>query len=244
MILALLVFGVFSSAWPVLIHIIHPELSEAIANTEVSSWATKHVRPFYFYAHFVLYTGIWAVIVIAGFLKPFAKKRVNNFGHYYFVLLWVVISILLLSIIPEKKERYLLPAIIPMAIMVGYLFRSIFQSYNKGLPTRGDRRLVIAHAFFVGMAALFIPLVIYFIGIKNNLLTLTTGIVWSIVFLLLAGLIYHSGKAKLIGWLFAHTVVLVCLINISLLPTIYLSPLYRKNPAYQSLTDGQTYSRN
>lgn len=233
--LALLVFIVFSSAWPVLIHLIYPELSEAIAKTEVTSWSTKHVRPFYFYAHFVLYTGIWAIFVLAGFLKPFAKKRVNKFGHYYFVLLWVALSLLLLSIIPEKKERYLLPAIIPMAIMAGYLFRSIFHSYHNGKPTQGDRRLAITHTLVAGVAALSIPGLIYLYGVKNNQLTLTNGIVWSIVFLLMAGLIIYSGKAKKIGWLFVHTVVLVCLINISLLPTIYLSPLYRKNPAYQSL---------
>ncbi len=237
MLLALLIFGIFSSTWPVLVHIVHPKLSEALAKTEVSSWATRHVRPFYFYAHFALYTGIWAVPVIAGFFKSFAKKRVNKFGQYYFVLLWAVLSILLLSIIPEKKERFLLPAIIPMAIMVGYLFRSLFQSCNGGIPTKGENRLVAAHTFLVCIASLCIPSVIFYFGVAKNIVSLTTGIGWSVVYFLLAGFLIYSYKIMAIGLIFFHTVVLVCLVNISLLPIIYASPLYIKNPAWQPLRD-------
>jgi 4-amino-4-deoxy-L-arabinose transferase-like glycosyltransferase len=233
--LAILVFAIISSIWPFLIHIIHPKAAETVINTELSSWATRHVRPFYFYAHFPLYTGVWAVIVIAGLLKPYAKIHINHFGSYYYILVWVALSILLLSIIPEKKERYLLPAMIPMAVMAGYLFRSLFQSYKDGVSTIGDNRLVTAHMLVACTASLCIPFLLYYFGVKKYLKTPAAVIGWSIVFFLMAGSIIYSGKAKKIGWLFIHTVMLICLVNISLLPVIYLSPMYRKNQAYQSL---------
>ena len=165
----------------------------------------------------------------------YALNRINHFGNYYYVLVWVVLSILLLTVVPEKKERYLLPAMIPMAMMAGYLFRSLFQTYYDGVQTRGDHRLVAAHTLLVGTASLSIPFGLYYYGVAKYLMTPAAAIGWSIIFYLLAGVVFYSAKVKKIGWLFIHTVLLVCFINISLLPVIYLSPLYRKNQVYQSL---------
>jgi len=235
LVLAILVFIIVSSIWPFFVHVVHPGAAETVINTEVSSWATRHARPFYFYAHFPIYTGVWALIVTAGLFKPYAKNRINHFGNYYYILAWLALSILLLSIVPEKKERYLLPAMIPMAAMAGYLFRSFFRIYKDGVQTKGDNRLIAAHTLLACTASICIPFVVYYFGVATYLKTPAAAIGWSVLFFLLAGVIFYSGKVKKIGWLFIHTVLLICLINISSLPVIYLSPLYRKNQAYQSL---------
>jgi 4-amino-4-deoxy-L-arabinose transferase-like glycosyltransferase len=157
LLLAMTILGLISCIWPAFIYFKHPELSAVIAKYEISSWTSRHVEPFYFYVSFPLYTGIWAVFVIAGFIKPYASKKIENFGSYRFILSWIILSLLLLSIIPEKKTRYLLPAMIPMAVMVGYLIRSLVQAYEKRQSSRGDDRLVIIHTIISCIIVLSMP---------------------------------------------------------------------------------------
>jgi len=56
------------------------------------------------------------------------KKSSGNFDYkefskkYLMPLLWMVISLVLLSAMPEKKKRYLLPLLIPASYLIGYIF--------------------------------------------------------------------------------------------------------------------------
>jgi hypothetical protein len=83
---------------------------------------------------------ITAAARIAGLITPYAKKRIACFGSYRFIIIWLIVTLILLSIIPEKKERYLLPAIIPMAILAGCLWRYIFAVYAESRATAGDQQ--------------------------------------------------------------------------------------------------------
>jgi len=85
------------------------------------------------------------------------------------------------------------------------------------------------------LVSLCIPVVIFYFGVAKHTVTLTAGIGWSILFFLLAGVIFYSWKIIAIGSIFTCSVALVCLINLALLPVIYLSPLYRNDQTYQSL---------
>jgi len=56
------------------------------------------------------------------------KKSSGNFDYkefskkYLMPLLWMVISLVLLSAMPEKKKRYLLPLLVPASYLIGYIF--------------------------------------------------------------------------------------------------------------------------
>ncbi|NND51124.1 MAG: hypothetical protein HKN54_01880 [Flavobacteriaceae bacterium] len=56
-------------------------------------------------------------------------KRVKNKKAYKLTFYWTVFAVILLSIIPEKKSRYLMPVLIPLALNTGfyinYLIRNI-----------------------------------------------------------------------------------------------------------------------
>jgi len=125
------------------------------AAAETAAWANRHVRPVYFYLSFPFYAGIWALFAVVGLYMPYARNRLTDSGRYGFLLLWILLGLLLLSIIPEKKERYLMPLMIPLSMIIGGLF---------GL-----------------------------------------------------------------------SVVLVCMITLSMPPVIYRSPIFRNNPEYRSL---------
>jgi 4-amino-4-deoxy-L-arabinose transferase-like glycosyltransferase len=232
---SLILFAVLSSLWPLAIYYNHPGVFKAVAATEVSSWAGRHVQPFYFYLSFPGYAGIWSGVLICGFLKTYARKRVEFYGRYGFILAWIILSLVLLSIIPEKKERYLLPAFIPMAIMAATIFRSLIRDFSERISTRGDKRLLAIQTVlscFVALSGLFI---LYAFGIRKNLMTPPAGTGWGMFFLSIAAITLFFGIRKKPGKIFALNLMLVCLINLALTPMFYQSPLFRKNPEYRSL---------
>jgi 4-amino-4-deoxy-L-arabinose transferase-like glycosyltransferase len=235
--LSLAILVLLSSAWPLYIYYMYPVLSKMVASKEVTSWAGRHVQPFYFYLSFPLYSGIWALFAVTGFIKPYAKKHIDRYGRYGFALLWVVISFFLLSIIPEKKERYLIPTIIPVALMAGYLFRSLIRVFGQESASRGDRRLLNAQMLLTCFASLAVPVVLGTFGFRHGLIPGMTAVGWGIAFLFISGLAWIYGRRGKAGGLFALNIILVCLINLALLPVVYRSVFYRSNPNYQSLRD-------
>ena len=224
-----------SSLWPLYIYYAYPELAEMVAAAEVTAWADRHVQPFYFYLSFPIYTGLWVLFTITGFIKPYAQKHVDRYGRYGFVLLWIVLSLFLLSVIPEKKERYLIPAILPMAIMTGCLFRSLVGVFQEGVWRRGDGRLLKAQTVLTFFAALAAPVIMAVYGVPNGLISAMGAAAWAIPFLLVAGSAWVYGRQRKAGNIFLLGVILVCLVNLSMPPVIYRSPLFRNNPDYQSL---------
>ncbi len=232
---SLIIFAVLSSLWPLAIYYAYPEIVKTVAATEVSSWAGRHVQPFYFYLSFPVYAGIWSAVVLCGFMKTYARKRVEPFGRYGFILIWIILSLVLLSIIPEKKERYLIPAFIPMAIMAATLFRSLVRNFKERIASRGDTRLMAVQTALSCLVSLSGPVVLYVFGIRKNLITPLAGAGWSIFFLFIAAIILFYGITRKPAKIFALNLMLVCLINLALPPIIYQSPLFRKNPEYRSL---------
>jgi len=157
------VFGLLVGfSWQIYIYFELPEVMEYVINKETASWGGRHVRPFYFYLHFPVFIGIWSVFVIASFFYKYAKKRVNRFGNYRFALLWILISVFLLSVIPTKKERYLLPVMIPMALMATYMVYAIIKAYWQKSDTKRDRIILRIFALIIGVAAAALPGVAWF----------------------------------------------------------------------------------
>jgi 4-amino-4-deoxy-L-arabinose transferase-like glycosyltransferase len=236
LLLALMVLIILSASWPAYVYFHYPEISAAVAKTETAAWGSRHARPFYFYAPFAIYTGLWASVVLAGFVKPYASRKINAFGSYRFIITWTIVSIVFLSIIPEKKERYLLPAMIPLAGLAGYLFRSLMQSFQDRSVSRGDKHLFFSHALLTGAGAALIPIAIFIAGVSKGNLSTPMAVAWSCAFWVMASLVYLAAKRRWAGYLFTTTVVITCLINISILPLFYRSALYRRNPDYESFT--------
>ena len=236
----LLAFGlcfILSSIWPAFVYTKHPELAAHTALQETAAWSDRHSKSFYFYAHFFIYSGIWAPTVIAGLITPFAKKRIERFGSYWFIVIWLFVSLILLSIIPEKKERYLLPVAIPMAILAGYLWRAIFDAYVESRTHQGDRRWIKVHTVFVSLISLAAPALIFRYGVANDIMSSQSAIGWSMMFITLAaGLITLLTKRKFPG-VFIGSLVLMSLINLTVLPVFFQSPLYQKHSSNHPLRD-------
>lgn len=108
-------------AWYGYIWLSEPEAGITVLNKESGSWLNHNVRPWYYYATYFTETGIWIPVCILSLAVSFWQKRVFDSKHYLFAFIWMIASLVLLSCLPEKKNRYLLPLLIPAALTMGYL---------------------------------------------------------------------------------------------------------------------------
>lgn len=217
--------------WNLYILLELPEVMQYVIDKETTSWGDRHVRPFYFYLHFPVFIGIWAVFVIAGFFYKYAKDRVNRFGNYKFSLLWILICVFLLSVVPTKKERYLLPAMIPMALMATYVAYSLIQDFRQGKFSKWDRIILRIFSLIIGIAAVALPVVA--IVLKDQYESSTLFIVAIVVITLLGlrelFLIRSNNASKLV----VNAMAIVALVSGLLTPQ--LSDVYYQHPEFRSL---------
>ena len=136
LLLFLVVSAIISGWWHWYTYTFDPETVAEITKRETSNWTGYNVRPFYYYWSFFTQSGVWTIIAFIGLLYPYLKNRVFDKKAYRFTFLWTIISLVLLSIIPEKKSRYLLPVLIPLALNTGFYIEYLFRRF----PELKDKR--------------------------------------------------------------------------------------------------------
>jgi len=227
LILSLFIAFLVGGSWPIYILLnSEPELM-ASSKVEVNAWISHHVRPFYQYWSFPFQSGIWGLLILVTFAYNYMKSRVE-LGKYKFFLSWVFISVVLLSIIPEKKERYLLPVLIPMAILVGNYLHYLYKSQLENRLTKADKLIVWINATLFFMVSLGFPFYLYFNGVDGPLLNFSIFINLAICMLFIVGLF----KLRL-AYLFFGTVLLVSSASIFFIPAV--PKIFYKNPKYDEL---------
>ncbi|WKK66294.1 ArnT family glycosyltransferase [Lutimonas zeaxanthinifaciens] len=127
----LAVFALVGLSWGFYIYLTDLGTAESIANKEANSWANRSVKPFYHYWSFFVQSGIWTFFSFLALMYPMMIKRVENKKNYLFSLLWTLSSVILLSMVPEKKERYLLPVLIPMALNTSFYLSYIINNAKQ-----------------------------------------------------------------------------------------------------------------
>ena len=164
LILALIVGG----WWYLYVRYKDPLTFNAITERETGNWTSYNIRPFYYYWSFFTQSGLWTIPAFISLLYPYLKKRVSHYKAYKFSFLWTILAVVLLSIIPEKKSRYLMPVLIPLAINIGFYIEYLFRRFK----TLKDKRETIPVYFNFGLIALIgiaFPIVTYIL-FKDSLI--------------------------------------------------------------------------
>lgn len=156
----LIVATVISIWWPYYISVMDGETAKAIAEKETTAWKDRNVRPFYYYWSFFVQSGVWTVVAFVSLLYPYLKSRVENLKAYKFSLFWTLAAVVLLSLIPEKKSRYLLPVLIPLAYTTSFYLTYIFKSFEKKLP-KFERIPIYINFGLIGLVGVAFPIVGY-----------------------------------------------------------------------------------
>ena len=157
----LLIAIVLSAWWPYYIYLFDTSAAERIADKEATAWTNRNVRPFYYYWSFFTQSGLWTLPAFMGLLYPLVKKHISNLKVYRFSLAWTLISVVLLSCIPEKKSRYLLPVLIPLALTTSFYLEIVFNHFSK--LTKWERIIPYIHFGIIALVAICFPFGVYFL---------------------------------------------------------------------------------
>ena len=125
----LILFLVIGGWWFVYVRLADPEAFLEIATKETENWSSYNIKPIYYYWNFFIQSGLWAIPAFISLLYPYLIKRVAYKKAYQFSFWWTIIAVILLSLIPEKKARYLVPALIPLAINSGFYIQYLMADF-------------------------------------------------------------------------------------------------------------------
>lgn len=131
-----LVLGlVIGSSWYLYVRMEDPIGFLEIAETETNNWSSYNVRPFYYYWSFFIQSGIWAIPALLSLAYPYFKEKIENKKLYLFSFIWTLAAVVLLSLIPEKKSRYLMPALIPLSLNTVQILLYLIKSQKSNFKT-------------------------------------------------------------------------------------------------------------
>jgi 4-amino-4-deoxy-L-arabinose transferase-like glycosyltransferase len=153
-----------SSVWFAAAWLAMPHDFSRMVSTEQSAWFVEHTKPFWFYLQFPLMTGIWALLACAALWPGHARPLVEPMLQYWRPVLWTLGCVLLLMLIPEKKDRYLLPVLIPLCQLMGVYVTGLLRDSEKG--GRFGRLLVAANSMVFGLACIGIPVALSWLWLR------------------------------------------------------------------------------
>ena len=155
-----LIFIIIGGWWFLYVRYADPEAFLKIATKETGNWSSYNVKPFYYYWSFFTQSGLWTIPAFIGLLYPYLIKRVQNKKVYKFTFWWTLIAVILLSIIPEKKARYLMPVLIPLALNTGFYIQYLIKDFSK-LTLKKDTIPVYFNFGLIATIAIALPFGLY-----------------------------------------------------------------------------------
>lgn len=183
--------------WPAYIYFFHGDWGVHVANKESSSWINHNVRPWYYYWQFPAEAGIWALFWVTSLIWPYWKLRFNDLKIkriYVFSVMWTIIALVLLSLIPEKKTRYLLPLLIPGALNIG---TCLFYFATSRVLQAKEKLIYRINASVILLILCALPVGLYIFFVQKGDLSVWLFVVISILSLTLAGtLFYYSFRTE------------------------------------------------
>ena len=145
--------------WFLYVRMADPDTFLKITQKETGNWNSYNVRPFYYYWSFFANSGLWLIPAFVSLLYPYLKNKVSNLKAYRFSLIWVLASLVLLSIVPEKKSRYLVPTLIPLAINCGFYIEYLIKNFKHF--NLKEKIAPVFHFSLLIAVALAIPVVLF-----------------------------------------------------------------------------------
>lgn len=221
--IALILALIIGGGWAAYIYVTDLDAVHAIATKETAAWSSRNVRPWYYYWSFFTQSGMWTFFAFMGLLYPFIKKRVTNLKAYQFTWIWTMTTVVLLSLIPEKKSRYLLPVLIPLALNTSFYIHYLIVK-AKELP-KIDKFLAYFGFGLLALICLAIPIVG---SIKMPfLITDFHFIITSVILILIGLLLIYSLIKTQFKRSFYLSIMMMCSIIIFALPL--LKQFYNNN---------------
>ncbi|MGM5470766.1 ArnT family glycosyltransferase [Flavobacteriaceae bacterium LMO-SS05] len=233
---SLIVALIVGGWWYLYIRLNDPEAFKAIATKETGNWGSYNVKPFYYYWSFFTQSGIWTIPAFISLLYPYLKSRVSNLKAYRFSVLWTLLAVVLLSLVPEKKARYLMPVLIPLAINIGFYIEYLIKNFK----TLKDKRETIPVYFNFGLIAcigIAFPLVGFFIGPSLTGILIFWYILASVLLVSIGVLIVVYLKQKNIKTVLYLCIAFIASVLITVLPLSRIQGQSNSNASLSELKE-------
>jgi len=227
----IVLFIIIGGWWFVYVRLADADAFLKIATKETGNWNSYNVKPFYYYWSFFTQSGIWTIPAFISLLYPYLKNRVQNKKVYQFTFLWTIIAVILLSLIPEKKPRYLMPVLIPLALNTGFYMQYLTRNFAK-LKNKKETIPVYFNFGLIATIGLLFPIIIYFL-LKNEIPNFLVSYILTAISLVLIGFyIIKNLLKKNIQNVFYLTVLFIAAVLIFGLP---ISTSLNKNNAFNEI---------
>ncbi|NCB98786.1 MAG: hypothetical protein EOM36_10565 [Bacteroidia bacterium] len=154
--------------WYIYIYLENPGELLATVGKESQNWTNYNTRPWYYYYGFPLEAGIWVILCLTTLFAGYWRKRVSRPKEYTFALLWMVLIVITLSLLPEKKTRYLLPMLIPAALAMGHIVR--YWTENISEKTGFRRWIYYVNTLPLTIISFAIPVLVYIFMFRDGAL--------------------------------------------------------------------------
>lgn len=226
--------------WFIYVRMADPEAFLKIATTETANWSSYHVKPFYYYWSFFIQSGLWSIPAFIGLLYPYLIKRVENKKAYKLSLFWTIFAVVLLSLIPEKKARYLMPVLIPLAINTGFYIQFLIREFGV-LKRKIEIIPVYINFGLLGIVGILSPIIGYFLLEENFNAKLGMYLLSSFLLVTIGGNIVYQLYKKNILNVFYLSVIWFAVIMGSIAPM--LTNFQVKTEKYVSISNLQNEAK-
>ena len=206
--------------WYAFLYGFHGDELARVLEKESGAWTNRNVRPWYYYATFFQESGVWAVMVLTSLAVKFWMKRVTDRRAFCFVWIWMVAVVVLLSLLPEKKNRYLLPMLIPAAYTVGFLFETWRLLFSRGTSGKADRLLFRLNTGLLALVVAVLPAELYVFALQAGYLSVGSWLFWSLLCWLVTAWLVRSAIRLSACGVWGGIVVLFLAVEIGLLPVV------------------------
>jgi len=239
LLLTLITLLIVGATWFLYVRFEDPTTFLAITKRETGNWSSYNVRPFYYYWSFFIQSGIWTIPAFIGLLYPFISKRTSAKKQYRFSFLWTLIAVVLLSAIPEKKARYLMPVLLPLAMSTGFYINYLIENF-KSISKKSEKLLVNFSFGIIALIGVLSPIAIYLLLKDANDPNWLSGILTGTALLCLGILIIIHLKNKKFINVFYFTVAFMVSVFFFGLP---LTKTFNNNPTFNSIEQLKTLEK-
>lgn len=172
-------FIIVGFGWYFFIYLFHGEEFIYVMNKESNAWINYNVRPWFYYWRFFLETGIWAFLLLTAISYPLYSQKSYKNRTYFFFLFWMLLIWIFLSVLPEKKYRYLFPLLIPACYVMGYLL--IFWIQHLYNSSKLDRILFRFNCWVIAGCISILPIFLYYFLYKEDIISFSLLILISVI---------------------------------------------------------------
>lgn len=173
--------------WYVYVHVVEADALSRVVEKESGSWINRNVRPWWYYWKFFLETGVWSLLLLTSIFLPLFNRRRRTSRRWLLTLCWMLFSLVLLSVLPEKKSRYLLPILIPACYVMGCMlvwWKAAFMSLRKS--DLADRVLYRVNSGLIAAVMFALPVAGWIFGVQPGHLNIGLWIGFSVIDIILA----------------------------------------------------------